>query len=365
MPQKARPTLFLLTLALTTCLAQTPSASAAPRFQDGPQPQPQSGAVPSKKTNDDPIPPSQVHNPVLWQEPTDIASRDLFYGQGGPKHQPQAPYVFLSEDSSGTNPKFDVRDANNKKWRVKMGAEARPEVVASRLLWAVGYFANDDYLVHEATIQNLDLKRGRDHIHRLGKDGQVLDVRFARKPGGQDKIAIWTWKDNPFTGTREFNGLRVMMAVINNWDLKDVNNAVYVDKDNDRQIFLASDVGATFGSNDYQFSHSKAKGNAKSFEESKFIEKQDADTVSFGTPKAPGGLAKLGVLTPAGARRSALDWIGNNIPKEHARWMGSLLSQLTHQQLVDAFRAGNFPPDEINTYVKVIEDRIAELKTLQ
>ena len=50
---------------------------------------------------------------------------------------------------------------------------------------------------------------------------------FERKPDGEEKVGIWRWKDNPFTGRREFNGLRVMMAVMNNWDLKDVNNAVY------------------------------------------------------------------------------------------------------------------------------------------
>ena len=30
-----------------------------------------------------------------------------------------------------------------------------------------------------------------------------------------------------FPDTRKFNGLRVMMALMNSWDLKDENNAIY------------------------------------------------------------------------------------------------------------------------------------------
>ena len=60
--------------------------------------------------------------------------------------------------------------------------------------------------------------------------------------------------------------------------------------------------------------------------------------------------------------RSGMDWIGNNIPRQDAHWVGVLLGQLSHQQLVDAFRAGNFPATEIEIYVKVVERRILDLK---
>jgi len=320
-----------------------------------------------KKDNDDPLPASAVHNPVLWQDPGDIASRDLFFGQGGEKHQPKPPFIFVSEDMNGTNPKFDVRDADGKKWRVKLGEEARPEVVASRLLWAVGYFANDDYLLHVATVQGLQLKRGEGRVKDLPPDaGQVIDVRFERKPGGQDKIGIWDWKENPFYGKREFNGLRVMMAVMNNWDLKDVNNSVYSDEKNDRQIFLLNDIGATFGTNGLSWTRARSKGNINSFKGSKFITRTSETEVDFATPKAPTGIlvASAGLTAKSYAMRSGLDWIGNNVPREDAKWMGSLLGQLSHQQLIDAFRAGNFPSDQIQAYVEVVESRIKELQQL-
>ena len=60
--------------------------------------------------------------PVLWRDPGDIASRNLFYGPGGKAHEPRGTFTFEKEDMNGTNPKFDVVDEDGVKWRVKMGA---------------------------------------------------------------------------------------------------------------------------------------------------------------------------------------------------------------------------------------------------
>jgi hypothetical protein len=207
------------------------------------------------------------------------------------------------------------------------------------------------------------MKRGKDRIH----DGdQVIDARFARKPGKDTKIGIWEWKTCPFRDTREFNGLRVMMAVLNNWDLKDENNAVYTSKKTGRQIFLVSDIGATFATNELKTSRAQDKGNVKNYVDSKFITKTTATTVDFGTPGAPTGvlLKSAGLMSKDYFRRKGFEWIGENIPREDARWIGSMLGQLSHQQLVDAFRAGNFPPESIDEYVSVLQDRIAQLKGL-
>ena len=335
-----------------SALAQTADASPAHGDQ-GKQ---------GREDKDKPLKGAAVQHPVLWEDPGDIASRDLFLGMGGEEHQPKAPFTFISEDRNGTNPKFDANDANGKKWRVKLGSEARPEVVASRLLWAVGYFVNEDYLLPAATVANIHLQRGKELVH----GDEITDARFERKPGGQKKVGIWQWKDNPFKSSKEFNGLRVMMAVMNNWDLKDVNNAVYQDEKHARQIFLVSDIGATFASNDEHVHHDTDKGNLESYEHSKFIIKKNDKTVSFGTPMLPAGLVlRQGpVLLGEAVRRSGIDWIGHDIPLADARWMGTLLGQLSHKQLEDAFRAGNFPDEEREAFVKIVEHRIGELKSL-
>jgi len=308
--------------------------------------------------HDRPLSAAQLHNPVLWHDPGAIARLDLHYGHGGNGNEPAPPFKFESEDASGTNPKFNVRDARGTKWRVKLGDEARPEVTASRLLWAVGYYADDDYLVESATVQNLKLTRGA----AMASDGNIVDARFEKKPEGAKKIGTWRWKDNPFTGTKEFNGLRVMMAVMNNWDLKDVNNGVYRDTRSGRDLLLVADVGATFGTNGLSWSKGRSKGDLDTFKKSRFITRKTEAEVDFATPAAPTPIEAANVKQYV--MRRDLQWIGKNIPIADARWIGSLLKQLSHQQLVDAFRSGHFPPDEIEKYVAVVESRIQELGDL-
>jgi len=164
----------------------------------------------------------------LWREPVDISARDLFYGSGGKKHapNPNAIYTFEKEDLDGTNPKFDVRDQDGNKWKVKLGVEAKPETAAARLVWAAGYSTNEDYFLPRLVVDGLPdhLKRGESMKQA---DGSFLNVRLKRREKQEEKAGAWKWNDNPFSGTRELYGLRVMMALINNWDLKDDNNAVY------------------------------------------------------------------------------------------------------------------------------------------
>jgi hypothetical protein len=309
-----------------------------------------------------PIAPSEVHNPTLWHKHANIASLNLVRGQGGASDEPAPPFTFLEEDHRQSTPKFDVRDAKGKKWRVKLGVEARPEVVVSRLLWAAGYYVEDDYVLASAKIQGIHMRRGKKYIH----GDEIKDARFSRKPSGEEKIATWRWKSNAFSGTRELNGLRVMMALVNSWDLKDENNAVYSDKKCNCQLFLVSDTGSSFGRNGLHFVSSLSKDSLGAYVKSKFIERTSKTTVDFATPKPSPSLLleTLGIGIKQYLRRNGMVWIGRKIPREDARWIGGLLAQLSHRQLVDAFRAGDYPPQEIEQFVKVVEQRIAQLNDL-
>ena len=370
-------TAFLLfaSAALPACAQQVPTPQQMAPVPEQPHPgQPGvalgAAAKPARQLekaqnsddNDTPVLPSKTPNPVLWHDPGNISSLDLLAGAGGQKHAPAPPFSFVSEDKEGTNPKFVAKDANGHKWKVKLGTEARPEVVASRLLWAMGYFVNIDYVLPDASIDGIHLSRGGDMV----KNGRVEDARFARRPKDEKKIGIWDWKQNPFYGKREWNGLRVMMAVMNNWDLKNVNNAVYEDDATQQQVYLVSDVGATFGANGMSFTKARSKGNIGTFQESKFITGETPATVTFATPAKPTGVLveSFGFSLPEFASRSSLGWLGKDIPRADARWIGSMLAQLSHAQLVDAFRAGQFPEDQIEPYVHIIETRITALQTL-
>jgi hypothetical protein len=304
-------------------------------------------------------------SPVLWREPTDIASRNLLYGPGGKEHAPPSTFTFESEDMNGSNPKLVIRDDSGVKWKLKLGAEAHPEPVAANLVWAVGYFANEDYFLPEAQIKNLPahLRRGQELV---GPNGTLHDVRLKRYLKGEKKTGIWEWRHNPFTGTREFNGLRVMMAVINNWDLKDENNAMYREKRGEGEaqelVYMISDLGASFGTTNLLRSHEKAKGNLDSYAKSKFIRKVDGEFVDFDDPHRPSTLV---VFNPHEfVSRVNLEWIGKHIPRADAKWMGEMLCKLSPEQIRDAFRAGGYSPDEVEGFASVLESRIQDLKRL-
>jgi hypothetical protein len=297
---------------------------------------------------------------VLWEDPGDIRSRDLYYGIGGKEHEPKTPVKFEKEDLKGTSPKFDVQGADAKKWRVKTGFEARPETAATRLLWAVGYFANENYYFPELKVEGLvTLQRGREFV----KGDEVMRVRLQRDPPGLKKTGDWDWKDKKVARSREFNGLRVMMALLNNWDLKDENNAILEDeKHPGREVLEVSDLGASFGRAGKSYTDSITKSNPAAYKRTKFIKKVHTGYVDFNFPTHPPFLYIFN--PPFFIRHFHNRWIGKHVPRADAKWIGSLLGQLSPEQIRSAFRAAGYKPDEVETYATALESRIAELKRL-
>ena len=308
---------------------------------------------------------SEGARPVLWREPAGLESRDLFYGIGGPRHAPRpGTFKFIKEDLDGSNPKYLVRDDAGVKWKIKLGTEAKPEVAATRIVWAAGYFTDEDYFLPEVRVQGLpgNLHRGQK---RFAPDGTVRDVRLKREEKGDAKEGIWKWKRDPFTGAREFNGLRVMMALINNWDVKDDNNLIYEKVDGPsgvpEEIYMVKDLGASFGTPGFARGD-RAKGNLESYRHSKFITKTTADYVSFATPARPALVVLVNPLDYV--YRMRLRWVGRNIPRADVKWIGSILARLSPDQVRDAFRAAGYSQREVEGFAEIIQNRIAALNDL-
>jgi hypothetical protein len=294
---------------------------------------------------------------LFWNDPADWATRDLFYGQGGKAHEPHGPFRFEKEDLDGSNPKFVVRDAGGVKWKVKLGLEARPETVATRLVWAAGYYVNEDYFVREIQFDGMPA-----HLHRgqklIGPGGTAHNVRLKRED--EKKIGIWQWDKVGFAGSREWNGLRVLMAVISNWDLKDVNNSVY--REASQSIYVVSDLGSSFGSPGVSWPINRAKDNLSSYTHSKFIRRIGPDTVDFQTPARPGFVRM--VSPRAYFARIHLEHLGRNVPRADAKWLGQLLARLAPVQIQDAFRAAGYSPEEIQAFSRQLQERITVLAGL-
>lgn len=293
---------------------------------------------------------------VIWQDPGDIRSKNLLLGPGG-DDQPKPPIKFLKEDMEGHSPKFDTEDASGTKWKAKLGPEAQSEPVASRLLWAIGYFANENHFYHELKIAELlRLRRGQE----FETGDSVKDVRLQIHQLGK-KNGDWSWKHNRFRDTREFNGLRVVMALLRNWDLKDDNNAIYVDKDG-TQLYAVTDVGSTFGMTGRSYTDAMSKNDLHRYQKARFITKVRPDYVDFNFPThAP----LLFVFAPNFFLHVMTNhWVGKHIPRQDVKWVAGLLAQLSPEQIRDAFRAGGYTPQEVEEFAKVLEARIADLNKL-
>lgn len=303
---------------------------------------------------------------VLWQEPNGTR-RDLFYGPGGPGHQPDIhqTFTFVHEDLEGSNPKFDVVDHQGVHWKVKLGAEARPETVATRLVWAAGYAADEDYFADEIHVDNMPARLHRGQ-HLIEPNGVVRHVRLKRNSNDRRAVGIWAWRQNPFTGTRELNGLRVLMALINNWDLKDINNAIYEESraghDGQReQVFEVKDLGLSFGSTGLERT-THSNGDLEAYRKTSFITHLTPDGVTFATPRRPDWIVLANA--PEFFMRLKLLWIGKNIPRADARWIGSVLSEIPPDNIRDAFRAAGYSPDDVEGFTAVVESRIHQLNNL-
>src|SRR6185295_16326783 len=182
--------------------------------------------------------------PVLWRDPGKMRRRDLYYGPGSKEREPMPPFKFIKEVKEGGMPKFDVEDARGVEWRVKLGPEAQAETAASRLVWAAGYNAEESYYLDRANIDGLKkLSRGQNYV-----SGQsVRGARFEPRRDNIKRGKEWDWNKNPFKNTRELNGLKTMMVLLNNWDVFKKNNRVLHDKDTGEDIYTVTDLGATMG----------------------------------------------------------------------------------------------------------------------
>ncbi|MCW5962163.1 MAG: hypothetical protein KIS76_18530 [Pyrinomonadaceae bacterium] len=275
--------------------------------------------------------------PVMW-ESVEIAERDLFYGPGGTEMLPDLSKItFIKEEKSGHNKKYRIRDGSGRVWVAKLGREAKPETAAVRLLWALGYKTEINYLVPKITIP--------------GK-GTFEDVRLEARPDEFDRLDEWKWMDNPFVGTNELQGLKIMMVFFKNWDVLDLQNKVVAVKGDNglEHHYIISDLGATFGSlgnNNLPIFYrlGRSTGNAEDYQQSILIREVENGEVE---------------LSYKGKSREVFE----NIHVKDVRWLYSLISQLSDKQIADAFRAANYPPDEVKTFTEAVKSKIAELKAV-
>lgn len=286
--------------------------------------------------------------PALWEDPGNIENLDMVYGPGGREGSPETAsrFTFIRRSTTGTSEKIIVSDEKGREWTVKFGSEPRPETAATRFVWAAGYHVDQDYFLK--------------HAHIEGRGGfDVKDVRFERRKDGYKDLGIWSWHSNPFMGTRELQGLKVLMALLNNWDLKDINNKIAQagkksGVDRGKRIYYIADLGATFGSTGSFFSKlpffgeapAGSKGDPEAYAKQSFIEGTHNGQVVFHYK---------------GKNPSVLE----GVTVENAKWMGNLIGRLSDKQINDAFRSAGFSDADVLTLSRAFRDRVNQLKSLR
>ena len=278
------------------------------------------------------IPPTTDQLAQLWVPPS--SARDLFWGVGGERLAPDsaATYKVTEVKRSGYSMGLTVEGPGNRKWSAKMPPEAPTEVVASRLLWGVGYHQPPIYYV------------GKWNAEGAPEKNPQLPARFREsKPDlyGLDSDDIWSYYKNPFVGTKELNGLIILQVMLGNSDLKDAQNALYTLKqpfEGASRWYVARDLGQSFGRTGVI---DAPRGDIKVFEDTPFIKGMSGQYVRFEYRGRHGRLVDR--MTPA-----------------DVRWICERLQRLTDAQWQDAFRAGGYAPELATRYIRRFKQKIEE-----
>jgi hypothetical protein len=279
-----------------------------------------------------PLTPAQLAE--LWVEPADITARDLFHGPGGAALAPApgARFQFLKKDTKGYSWGWDVKDAGGMEWAVKYGPEAHSEVVASRLLWAIGYHQPPNYHVTNWVLEGGD------------EPGSKPPSRFRPDLPRRKRVGEWSWHENPFVGTQPYQGLLVMMRILNNWDLLDRNTAIYdleTAEEGARRWYVVIDLGASLGRTKI-VPVSGTRNDVEDFEEQGFIKGVDDE-----------GYVKFDDLG-----RFHRELFGKLTPAD-VRWTCERLDRLTPQQWSDAFRGAGYEDAEAQRFIRKIREKVA------
>jgi hypothetical protein len=268
--------------------------------------------------------------PVLWRAPEDIEQRNLLLGAGGEAMKPDiSRLTFIEQKTGGYSTKYRVRDAKGNEWIAKIGREAQPDTAANRLLWALGYETEIAYLVPKVKIE--------------GK-GEYENVRLEARPKEVKRAGNWMWGNNPFMSSPEFKALKILMVMINNWDMKDDNNEILAtrgDTTGEGELrYIISDLGGTFGKTGGIISRSRNKPS--DYVKANFIKKVNGDVIDF----------------HYGGKNQKLF---SNLTVADASWLSNWLKRLSDEQIKDAFRAANYTPEEVDVLAKAFRERANDL----
>jgi hypothetical protein len=240
---------------------------------------------------------------------------------------------------------------------VKWGDEVRSETFAVRFAWACGYFAEITYFVPSGVIEGAaDLSRARQCIS--AETGAFCDARFELDDPAVKKMFeehSWAWDDNPFIGTPQLSGLKIVVMLLSNWDTKDrrdvargSNTAIFehrVSRWRREARYLLTDWGGSMGHWGANIA-TRGRWNVLGYEEQtpQFVTGMQDGLVAFGY---------------TGQRTAD---IAGNIPIDHVRWLRPYVSRVTESFLRQALSVSGATEDEQARFARALFARIRQLE---
>ena len=290
----------------------------------------------------------------IWHDVHSEEANDLRYGPGGAAYVPEPPFEFVEEILTGSHPGVSVHDRKRRLWRVKWGAEAKPEAFCVRFAAACGYFAEVTHYVGSGRIDGVDtLTRARPMV---GEDGSFTDARFELEDRSVRMLFdehSWAWNDNPFVGSRQLDGLKIVVMLLSNWDTKDrrdvsrgSNTAIFeypVSRLSTEARYLITDWGGAMGRWGTTVV-SRGRWDAEGFE---------AQTPGF-VAGVYDGVVDFGYQ----GQRSE---IGRGIPVAHVRWFHRKVRRITVSALQTGLLASGATQEEATRFARSLMMRIEAL----
>ncbi len=290
---------------------------------------------------------------IVWRPPPRMTIQDWTCGPGGCARTPRPPFYFQREDTSGTNAKMYVRDARGRTWDVKFGAPVIAETFAPRFNMALGYLGEYTYFVPEGKVVGAHrLKRCHYFVH----DGVFRRARFELR--GQKNLVFlknhaWSWTNNPFLGTPQFAGLKIVIMLLSDWDTKDIrdgeesaNVGVFrVPGLNGPELFYGMfDWGAALGRWGGTLRQKKSDCAAFARDTPHFVQGVRGNMVQFGFWGKHGEDIRSGITV------------------EDVRWLLPWLRRVTPLEIRYALKISGATERQAGCWTNSIQDRIRQLE---
>jgi hypothetical protein len=203
-------------------------------------------------------------------------------------------------------------------------------VVVSRVLSAVGYHQPPVYFLPSFTLGD-----GRElRMVRGGRFRLSLDTLKSR--------GHWAWEENPFVGTQPYQGLLVILVLLNSADLKNSNNTLYdlqSPKGGVARWFVVRDLGTALGETGR---FDPTPNSPTHFDRKPFIVGVRNGFVDFGYHAVHASLVR------------------ERITPDDVRWASGLLSGLTDRQWHDIFRTAGYDAVDAERFIRRVTQKIEE-----